>query len=441
MPSPSPSPAETSAKRKASSPPSPDPDPDKKKKKKKKLQLQVKPLASSRLARLVSLLASSLSLSRRLLSSLDLDLTLPPSLSLPLDSSLLSAALSLSRLLSLLPLPLQSLSLTSTSLFIPPSLPLPSSWFLRLLSSPHSPSAFPLSFRLSRPAFYSLLHSLHLPFSSLPPHHMLAIALFRLAHAAPFPTIARRFGLSSPSLACQAFYQVCHAITTRLSHLFAFSSDITLHTQGFHHLSLPNCCAALGYTRFPIKHDSLGGSLIAQALIDSNGRFIDLSVGWHGSMKPFQILTRSNLYHTQLVSPPRYVLGGSCCPLLPWLITPYQIRPESPSTHVVFNQVHACAMEMVNKAFGLVKDRWRLLSEKWKEGQAEALPYVVVAGCLLHNFLENCGEPVPEKVLLGTELVPEPLPGFADFEGEGDEGGIRMRDALASHLIMARPQV
>ncbi|KAJ1700318.1 hypothetical protein LUZ63_000097 [Rhynchospora breviuscula] len=428
-PSPSPSPA---AKRKASSPPSSPSSPSSDEKRLKKLKL--KPLPCSRLSQLISLLASSLSLSRRFL-----DLTLPPSLSLPLDSSLLSASLSLSRLLSLLPLPLQSLSLASLS--IPPSLPFPSSWFLRLLSSPNSPSAFPLSFRLSRPAFYSLLQSLRLPFSSLPPEHKLGIALFRLAHAAPFHTIARRFGLSSPSLACQAFYQVCHAITTRLCHLFAFSSDITLLTQGFHHLSLPNCCGVLGYARFPIKHDSLGGSLIAQALIDSNGRFIDLSVGWHGSMKPLQILTRSNLYHTQLVSPPRYVLGGSCCPLLPWLITPYTIGPQSPSTHVVFNQVHACAMDMVNKAFGLVKDRWRLLSEKWKEGQAEALPYVVVAGCLLHNFLENCGEPVPEKVLLGTELVPEPLPGFADFEGEGDEGGIRMRDALASHLIMARPQV
>lgn len=157
-------------------------------------------------------------------------------------------------------------------------------------------------------------------------------------------------------------------------------------------------------------------------------------------MKPVQILTQTNLYQTQLVTLPRYVLGGSCCPLLPWLITPYKIGLESPSGHVVFNQVHACGMEMVNKAFGLVKDRWRLLGQSWKEGQAEALPYVVVASCLLHNFLENCGEPVPEKVLLSTDVVPEPLPGFADFEGEGDEGGVRMRDALASHLIMTRPQ-
>ncbi|XP_078150970.1 LOW protein: nuclease-like protein [Carex rostrata] len=412
------------AKRKIPSPPSHSP-PLKKKK--------LKPLSYSRLSHLLSLLSSSLSLSRHFLSSLDP--SLPPPLSLPLDSSLLSASLSLSRLLSLLPLPLLSISLTSLS----PSPPFTSSWFLRLLSS-SSPSAFPLSFHLSRPTFYSLLQSLHLPFSTLPPEHRLGIALFRLAHAVPFHIIARRFGLSSPSLACQAFYEVCHAVTTRLCHLFGFNSDIPLLTQGFHHLSLPNCCGILGYTRFPIKHQSLGGSLIAQALVDSNGRFIDLSIGWHGSMKPVQILTQTNLYQTQLVTLPRYVLGGSCCPLLPWLITPYKIGSESPSGHVVFNQVHACGMEIVNKAFGLVKDRWRLLGQSWKEGQAEALPYVVVAGCLLHNFLENCGEPVPEKVLLSTETVPEPLPGFADFEGEGDEGGVRMRDALASHLIMTRPQ-
>ncbi|KAJ3677255.1 hypothetical protein LUZ60_002979 [Juncus effusus] len=393
------------------------------------------PLTSAQLSTLLLSLSHSLSLSQTFLSSRSLSLS--PSLALPLDSALRSASLSFSRLLSLLPLPLQTLCLQSI-LSVPPPLQFPSSWFLQLLSddSSASPPSFRVFFRVSKPTFFLLLRTLQLPHSSIPPEHKLGVTLFRLAHSAQFSAITRRFGLSSPSLACRAFYEVCHEITTKLNHLIAFNSDnISMVTQGFHHLSLPNCCGVIGYTRFPIKKESSSNSTIAQALVDSNGRFMDLSVGWHGSMIPIQILRRTSLFKSGLIVPPRYVLGDSSCPLLPWLITPYRKDPNSDlvSSQLVFNEVHNQGMEIVNKAFRMVKDRWRLLIGGWKETQAHALPYIVVTSCLLHNFLISCGEPLPEA----EKMVPIEM-GFGEFEGEGDEGGERMRDALASHLFNVR---
>nr|CAB3485948.1 unnamed protein product [Digitaria exilis] len=401
------------------------------------------------LTSLLALLASSVTLALRFAS--DRDLLLRPSQTLALDPLLLSAARAVSRLLALLPLHLQTLTLTSLSLSPPtPSPPLPSSWFLRLLSS--SPTALPDSawrdaFRMSKPAFFHLLHALDLPAASsssslaLPPDHKLGAALFRLAHAAPARAVARRFGLPSPAVAARAFYEVCRAIADRLAVLLDLAAPdrIARAVPGFCALSLPNCCGALGYARFG------EAAATAQALVDADGRFLDVSVGWDTEMAPAEILPRTKLYTSQAIvlanapqgelmggSVPRYFLGPASCPLLPWLVTPYSHvdATDDLSKESIFNHVHAHGMQVVKNAFGHVRARWRLLEECWKGECQEALPYVVVAGCLLHNFLIKCGEPMPE------ETQGNAADEFGDFEGGKDKEGERIRDVLAAHLSL-----
>ncbi|KAL5214601.1 hypothetical protein ABZP36_003753 [Zizania latifolia] len=406
----------------------------------------------AQLTSLLALLASSVSLALRFAA--DQDLLLHPSQMLALDPLLLSAARAVSRLLAMLPLHLQTLTLTSISLSPPtPSPPLPSSWFLRLLSAPHSlpESAWRDAFRMSRPAFFQLLHSLALsdPAAAassssslaLPPDHKLGAALFRLAHAAPARTVARRFGLPSPAVAIRAFYEVCRAIADRLAILLDLGAPdrIARAVPGFCALSLPNCCGALGYTR-------MGDAVIAQALVDAEGRFLDVSVGWDPAMAPADILPRTKLYssqslvlanapHGELIggSVPRYFLGPACCPMLPWLVTPYTNMDamDDMSKERIFNHVHSHGMLLVRNAFGHVRSRWRLLDECWKGECQEALPYVVIAGCLLHNFLIKCGEPAPEEVQGSADAEL-----FSDFEGEKDKEGKRIRDVLATHLSL-----
>ncbi|XP_010907621.3 protein ANTAGONIST OF LIKE HETEROCHROMATIN PROTEIN 1 isoform X4 [Elaeis guineensis] len=409
------------------------------------------PFTADDLTPVLSLLASAVSLSLRFLS--DSDLLLLPSQTLSLESSLLSSSFSLSRLLSLLPSSslqsLQTLALETS----PSSSSSSSSWFLRFLSSSSSHGFDPRwieVFRMSKPSFYLLLQHLSPSLlsdpSSGPPDHKLGAALFRLAHAAPFRGVARRFGLPSPAAACRAFYQVCKAVADQLGHLFELSSDLQRVVQGFTWMSLPNCCGVLGFARFSVEGELKGGSVIAQGLVDSEGRFLDVSVGWHGSMTPAQIITRTKLYKAQHVvlaggppvelngvSVPRYLLGSSCCPLLPWLLTPFKMvdSRSSSSKDSIFNSVHARGMELADRAFGRVRARWQLLQTSWKEDCAEALPYVVVASCLLHNYLIKCSEPMPDEI----EVCVKELK-FLDFEGKEDEAGERIRDALASHMSL-----
>ncbi|CAM0901966.1 unnamed protein product [Alopecurus aequalis] len=411
------------------------------------------------LTALLADLASSVSLALRFAS--DRELLLRPSQSLALDPLLLAAARAVSRLLALLPLHLQTLTLTSLSLSppAPPPSTLPSSWFLRLLSSPLNDTAWRDAFRMSKPAFFHLLHSLALPDTAtsssspaLPPSHKLGAALYRLAHAAPSRAVARRFGLPSPAAAARAFYEVCRAVADRLAALLDLAAPdrISRAVPGFCALSLPNCCGALGYARFG------AGAVTAQALVDAEGRFLDVSVGWDPAAAPPQILPKTKLYssqslvlsnapHGELIggSVPRYFLAPACCPLLPWLVTPYNnldATRDGVFKEKIFNNVHAHGAQLVTKAFGDVRARWQLLAECWKGECQEALPYVVIAACLLHNFLVKFDEPMPHAVPVDFAAAADDDV-FQDFQGENDREGERIRDVLAVHLsLVSRTQ-
>lgn len=200
------------------------------------------------------------------------------------------------------------------------------------------------------------------------------------------------------------------------------------------------------------------GSLCVQALVDSAGRFLDISAGWPSTLKPESILHQTKLYigveeTRELLngpclelsyggSVPQYVLGDSCFPLLPWLLTPYRESSEEEeeeeslsSMEKGFNAAYRRAMGLVEMAFGKVRNRWRLLSKQWKEECIEFLPFVVVTCCLLHNFLIKTRELVAEEEDdeegFGKLREEEKLP---VFDGEMNESGVKVRDAVAMNL-------
>ncbi|XP_010250302.1 PREDICTED: putative nuclease HARBI1 [Nelumbo nucifera] len=404
------------------------------------------------LSPLISLVASATTAAHSFLTQNDLHLH--PSQTLSLESNVASTALSLTKLNSLF----EALnpSTTVTTLISPLSSSPSSCWFQRFLSaaSDDSDPRWVEVFRMSKPSFTFLLEtlspSLRNSFSTTSPDYVLGAALFRLAHAAPFKSVGRRFGLDSAG-SCRAFYTVCKLVNNQLSHLLELTSDFKRITEGFSWISLPNCFGVLGFIKFHIDGDGLGkdGAIIVQALVDSEGRFLDISAGWPSSMSPYTILRQtkfflrveeskellngppSELSEGNLV--PQYVLGDSCCPLLPWLITPFSkpSKDDSNSMELAFNSTHNRGMELVSKAFARVRARWRLLSVNWKEKCMESFPFVIVTGCLLHNFLAKQSEPLPDET---EDYLMEQK--FPLFDGQGNESGERVRAALASHLSL-----
>ncbi|GJR99720.1 ALP1-like protein [Tanacetum coccineum] len=324
---------------------------------------------------------------------------------------------------------------------------------------------FSEAFRMKRSSFsylVSLLNNSCLQSLSVPPTTAVAAAVFRLAHGAPFNAVGRRFDLDTPT-ACRVFYVVCKAIIDNLSHLFELRSDLERISVGFGWMSLPNCCGVLGVEYFSVKGNLFGenGSVMVQALVDSECRFLDVSAGWPSTTKPELVLRQSELFSSveetrELLNGatyqlndgtdiPQYILGDSCFPLLPWLITPYK-KPlldsddgggegDEGGMKEAFNSVHSRGMELVDTAFGRLRARWKILSKEWKEESIESFPYVVVACCLLHNFLIKSNEEFPDE---DSEYMRNH--DLSEYEGEGDETGEKIRSAIAADLCRSKAE-
>lgn len=208
--------------------------------------------------------------------------------------------------------------------------------------------------------------------------------------------------------------------------------------------------------KFELEGEVLGenGFIMVQALVDSEGRFLDISAGWPSSFNPNSVLKQTRLFANVEESKdvlngpkielydgnlmPQYILGDSYYPCLPWLFTPYLSRNESEgmelgSVEKEYNEVHKRAMGCLRTAFARVKGNWQLLNRSWKEESAEFLPFIITSACALNNLLLKHGE-----ILIDDDPGYIQHQHFPVHDGELDETSTRNRDLLALHLSRVR---
>lgn len=413
-------------------------------------------LRREELAVLVSVIGTAVVIVQRFLE--DNELLLLPSQTMALEESVQATTMALSKLQMMFSIA-EVVSIVESDKVGPSDRDTAGSWFHRFTTSVTDDKTWRENFRMSKPTFDRLLESLRPALQrdqdddepgvpSVPVDFRLGAALFRLAHGATFKYVGRKFGIGTSS-ACKAFCEVCRALEDHLSHLFEFpSSPEALHAviDKFESIHMPNCCGVIGYTRFDPQGPQ---SVVMQGLVDSDARFLDISVGWHGSFTPTLILPRTRLYtrvestgellhgHAaklmNFILMPQYIIGDRSCPLYPWLLTPYYASdgPALPLTPAqeLFNSVHEYARSAIWRAFGMLKSQWQLLTVRQRGDSIAFLPHIIVAACVLHNFLINSGEPMPDV----QEVTENDFP----FAHERNEVAESVRDALASHIRMA----
>ncbi|KAG9158651.1 hypothetical protein Leryth_021996 [Lithospermum erythrorhizon] len=178
---------------------------------------------------------------------------------------------------------------------------------------------------------------------------------------------------------------------------------------------LPNCCGVIDMThitmtlpssqqRADVWRDHMNNhSMLLQAIVDPNFRFIDVFAGMPGKMNEMEMLQNSNFYSlcekgkrlsgtTLTISEDtelrEYIIGKEAYPLLPWLIRPYhEITPTLSEQEAKFN-------DKINKAHAIAKIALRNLKERWKLIQGpmwrpdkNRLPRSILVCCILHNIL------------------------------------------------------
>ena len=213
------------------------------------------------------------------------------------------------------------------------------------------------NFRVSRATFHFLCVKLQ-PY--LERHHVLreplsveqrvAIALWRLGTNIEYRTISHLFGVGL-STACVPVHDVCNAIVEHLA-----AQYISIPTgQGLQRIvngfstkwGFPQCIGAIDGSHIPIiapKENPLDyynrkgyHSVVLQALVDHEYKFMDVYVGWPGSVYDARVLANSRLYQkcesgTFLpawqqtlcgTNIPLLILGDPAYPLKVWLMKPF----------------------------------------------------------------------------------------------------------------------
>ncbi|KAM0856306.1 hypothetical protein ACQ4PT_049209 [Festuca glaucescens] len=128
-----------------------------------------------------------------------------------------------------------------------------------------------------------------------------------------------------------------------------------------------------------------------------------------------------------------YVIGDAGYPLLPWLLTPYQLEKDLSlsDSKVEFNSRHHGAIVIAQKALARLKDTWKCLQgEGWHPNNQLEMFWTVKTCCLLHNIViymeEEHGAGMPSDQEQYTS---------GQVRQIADEDAVRVRDALSRHMM------
>uniref|UniRef100_UPI003AAC81F6 putative nuclease HARBI1 n=1 Tax=Centroberyx gerrardi TaxID=166262 RepID=UPI003AAC81F6 len=306
-----------------------------------------------------------------------------------------------------------------------------------------------IDFRMSRQAFNGLLNILHQERDHGWGHNIeVLIFVFWLAHGVSYRVTAWAFHVPKSTI-----FRVVHRIAKEIrrckSKVIFFPSPNTLEEvgRGFgqlaQHEAFNKAVGAIDGCHIrikPPKHNQLDyfnykqfHSIQLQGICDSSGRFLDIFVGYGGSVHGTRILRNSPVYFNSLYPPPGFFLlgdGGYPCLQLPiMIITPFR-HPLQGRMQDRFNKMHGRARSIIERTFGVMKAWGRATLFKALEVRPNFCSEVALACAFLHNVCLIHGD------VMEPELQPEEPGPLAphDLQDIQERSGAHMRDRLCAHI-------
>jgi DDE superfamily endonuclease len=293
-------------------------------------------------------------------------------------------------------------------------------WWDRYNSPDMSEAEFKGAFRMSRATFEFLCEELGSAVAkedtmlraAIPVRQRVAVCIWRLATGEPLRVVSKRFGLGI-STCHKLVLEVCKAIRTLLMPKTVQWPDQTTSqavAQNFEYISgIPNIIGSMHTTHIPIiapkvevvayynkrqteKNQKTSYSVTIQGVVNPNGVFTDVCIGWPGSMPDDQVLEKSTLFQrgTGGLIQNHWIVGGAGFPLMDWLLVPYTHQNLTWTQHA-FNEKVGEVTKVARDAFARLKGRWTCLQRR-TEGKLMDLPVVLGACIVLHNICEMRGE-------------------------------------------------
>ncbi|XP_021608610.1 protein ALP1-like [Manihot esculenta] len=317
---------------------------------------------------------------------------------------------------------------------------------------------FKQAFRMSKATFDMICDELHSFIAkedttlrnAIPVKQRVAVCIWRLATGEPLRLVSKRFGLGI-STCHKLVLEVCSAIRNVLMPKYLqWPDDDSLKKikNDFESISgIPNVVGSMYTTHIPIiapkisvaayfnkrhteRNQKTSYSITVQGVVDPQGIFTDVCIGWPGSMPDDQVLEKSALYQRANggLLKDVWIVGSSGYPLMDWVLVPYTQQHLTWTQHA-FNEKIGEIQKVAKNAFTKLKGRWSCL-QKRTEVKLQDLPVVLGACCVLHNICEMRNDELDPKLMV--ELVDdEMLPEVA----LRSINSMKARDAIAHNLL------
>ena len=253
---------------------------------------------------------------------------------------------------------------------------------------------------------------------AIPLEKRVAIALWRLANGNSYRTISKTFGVGK-STSVEITKEFCQTISSRADEFIRFPQSMRETAEAIakfkddYNCKIPQVVGAIDATHIHIlgppgesKADYFCRkqhySMNTQAVVGENLKFIDVATGCPRSVHDSRVLRHSHLFQKAetnqiLVSPVKEVDGLDIRPLLlgdggyflnTWLMKPYPMHLRLSPAQRNFNRKLSSCRSSVERAFGLLKSRWRCLLKRL-DSIKQNIPEIIITCCVLHNLCQQ----------------------------------------------------
>ncbi|XP_050497556.1 putative nuclease HARBI1 [Diabrotica virgifera virgifera] len=268
--------------------------------------------------------------------------------------------------------------------------------------------AFREHFRMSRVTFERLFNCIravhHIEDRLVPLEKKLLFTVWVISKPESFLAAGDRFGLAKSS-AHKIFYQIVDELGQITNQYIRWPNmqkiQQTANVFELRSRGIPGVVGAIDGCHIPIKQPVRNAndfynrkgfhSIIIQGVCDENGVFIDVNIGRPGRMHDARVFRLSEIYEyltreNSILPANLHLIADSAYPLLLNLMKPFQDNGHLPEEHVVYNTKLSSIRSTIERAFGLLKCKFRRL--KYLDvNNSQIASRIVLAACVLHNFI------------------------------------------------------
>lgn len=203
---------------------------------------------------------------------------------------------------------------------------------------------------------------------------------------------------------CRCIWQVIAAVDHRVKNIQfpTTSEELAMYKQGFYSIAhLPNCIGAIDCTLVPIlsPHEREDvfvcrkgyHAINVQAVVNTNMKFTNVVARWPGSTHDNVIFENCALKQWLDNGNHGWLIGDSGYALKRYMLTP-KIHPTT-RQEIAFNNAHSRTRMVVERAFGILKSRFRCLHKTGGclQFSPEKCAQVFVVCAKLHNVCIDAG--------------------------------------------------